>query len=607
MCDHRIENVISRFIDGVKVSSVKELGGGAINRTYLAETDRGAFIVQSMNAFVFGDRLYKIEQNYRAFAEALNEARASEEITLEVPEWILTADGRYFWKEPDGTAWRVYPFIEGKPLRIDEPDVLICRYQAPSSSGVNIAEEQNTISEPCPDIVKDKPADSEMTGEQGFDADKDRAADNERIDEQGFDAIEVFARALAELHRILEHYRGKPEDVIPDFHRIDLYYLSYQDAVAKYERDHPDPARTNSYNADQYHKTSRAPEEKSVSENTDSSPARTDKEINDRHNNFTGSSDAKPDPARADSYNADLYHNTSRALEEKLFLGNSDTSPARSLARTTEERLASGNSDSSLTCKDKEIYDRHNNIASSSDAKPDPASAPRRDSFCEKLITENIDYIMNCCVAGGGSVIHGDTKIENVLFDVRRGKAAFIDLDTISAGTPLIDIADSVRSILSNGADRTDSVRSVLCNGGDSQAPAGTDIADSDRYKLSCGGDRACSSADQNSPVAGAASGGSPFQQKAAVTGSEIDIRVARRFIRAYYDAAGRAPSPEETESLRRTIIRMPFELGLRFYTDHLRGDTYFPVDRPDQNLVRARRQFSIFAALCAELTELRL
>ena len=36
------------------------------------------------------------------------------------------------------------------------------------------------------------------------------------------------------------------------------------------------------------------------------------------------------------------------------------------------------------------------------------------------------------------------------------------------------------------------------------------------------------------------------------------------------------------------------FELGLRFFTDHLRGDRYFRVSRPGENFDRARRQFSL-------------
>jgi hypothetical protein len=44
----------------------------------------------------------------------------------------------------------------------------------------------------------------------------------------------------------------------------------------------------------------------------------------------------------------------------------------------------------------------------------------------------------------------------------------------------------------------------------------------------------------------------------------------------------------------------LAFELGLRFLTDHLEGDRYFAVDRPEANRERARRQFRLAAALAA-------
>ena len=36
------------------------------------------------------------------------------------------------------------------------------------------------------------------------------------------------------------------------------------------------------------------------------------------------------------------------------------------------------------------------------------------------------------------------------------------------------------------------------------------------------------------------------------------------------------------------------FIMALRFLTDYINGDTYFRVDRPDHNLVRARNQMRL-------------
>jgi hypothetical protein len=42
----------------------------------------------------------------------------------------------------------------------------------------------------------------------------------------------------------------------------------------------------------------------------------------------------------------------------------------------------------------------------------------------------------------------------------------------------------------------------------------------------------------------------------------------------------------------------LPFELGLRFLTDHLAGNVYFKVQAPGQNLERALGQFRLSASV---------
>lgn len=48
----------------------------------------------------------------------------------------------------------------------------------------------------------------------------------------------------------------------------------------------------------------------------------------------------------------------------------------------------------------------------------------------------------------------------------------------------------------------------------------------------------------------------------------------------------------------------LAFMLALRFYTDHLRGDTYFNVAYRGENLERAERQYALFLALRSARTE---
>ena len=54
--------------------------------------------------------------------------------------------------------------------------------------------------------------------------------------------------------------------------------------------------------------------------------------------------------------------------------------------------------------------------------------------------------------------------------------------------------------------------------------------------------------------------------------------------------------SGEDIDCLFDGIRVMPFELGLRFLTDHLQGDRYFKIDRPGRNLDKARVQFALVA-----------
>jgi len=50
----------------------------------------------------------------------------------------------------------------------------------------------------------------------------------------------------------------------------------------------------------------------------------------------------------------------------------------------------------------------------------------------------------------------------------------------------------------------------------------------------------------------------------------------------------------------------MTLENGLRFLADHLKGDKYFRIHRPGQNLDRARAQFALLKDMEAHQQEMR-
>jgi hypothetical protein len=56
--------------------------------------------------------------------------------------------------------------------------------------------------------------------------------------------------------------------------------------------------------------------------------------------------------------------------------------------------------------------------------------------------------------------------------------------------------------------------------------------------------------------------------------------------------------TPADLEAIPDAIALLPFELGLRFLTDHLAGDVYFRTERPGHNLDRALVQFRLAASV---------
>jgi hypothetical protein len=65
-----------------------------------------------------------------------------------------------------------------------------------------------------------------------------------------------------------------------------------------------------------------------------------------------------------------------------------------------------------------------------------------------------------------------------------------------------------------------------------------------------------------------------------------------------YLSAAGPILSEAEKRHLAFSARLIVFEIGLRFLTDHIEGDSYFKVHRPGHNLDRCRTQFKMVRVL---------
>ena len=73
-----------------------------------------------------------------------------------------------------------------------------------------------------------------------------------------------------------------------------------------------------------------------------------------------------------------------------------------------------------------------------------------------------------------------------------------------------------------------------------------------------------------------------------------FDLDTARAILRGYAAEAREFLTTEDYDYLYDAIRLIPFELGLRFLTDHFAGNCYFKVTQPGQNLLRARVQFRL-------------
>jgi len=133
-------------------------------------------------------------------------------------------------------------------------------------------------------------------------------------------------------------------------------------------------------------------------------------------------------------------------------------------------------------------------------------------------------------------VVHNDPKVNNIMIrrDTREA-LCMLDLDTVKPGIVHFDVGDCVRSCAN---------------------PAGEDA-----------------------------------ENLGEVT---FDLPLYEAVTRGYLREAAGFLTKEEIELLPASVKVITFELGLRFLTDYLRGDTYFRIRYPDHNLHRSRVQFRL-------------
>lgn len=80
-----------------------------------------------------------------------------------------------------------------------------------------------------------------------------------------------------------------------------------------------------------------------------------------------------------------------------------------------------------------------------------------------------------------------------------------------------------------------------------------------------------------------------------------FDLDTCAAILRAYLTEARHFFTTSDYDFLYPAIRLLPFELGLRFYTDFLQDNRYFKVAAPEQNLQRAIQQFRLCTDIMAK------
>jgi hypothetical protein len=86
----------------------------------------------------------------------------------------------------------------------------------------------------------------------------------------------------------------------------------------------------------------------------------------------------------------------------------------------------------------------------------------------------------------------------------------------------------------------------------------------------------------------------------------QFDPVLAKALLEGYLAVARAFFDEADFEFLPDSVRLLAFELGLRFFTDHLEDDVYFKVSRRGQNLARALVQFRLAQSIDECFDDLR-
>jgi thiamine kinase-like enzyme len=143
-------------------------------------------------------------------------------------------------------------------------------------------------------------------------------------------------------------------------------------------------------------------------------------------------------------------------------------------------------------------------------------------------------------------VVHHDTKINNVLYNIEGKALCVIDLDTVMPGYVHDDFGDSIRTFTNTGEE---------------------DDVDLNRVSM--------------------------------------NIDYYKAYATGFLEAAGKMLNLQEKQNLALSARIMTYMQALRFLTDYLNGDVYYRIHHPGQNLQRARAQIKLLMSMEEQYVEM--
>ncbi|MEH2181956.1 phosphotransferase enzyme family protein [Nostoc sp.] len=182
-------------------------------------------------------------------------------------------------------------------------------------------------------------------------------------------------------------------------------------------------------------------------------------------------------------------------------------------------------------------------------------SAPQSSevNYCLQFVSDRqtFAHILENAKAEGKlplRLMHGDPKINNVMFDIVTQQAvSVIDLDTVKPGLVHYDIGDCLRSGCNPAGEETENWESIY-----------------------------------------------------------FDTDLCQEILQGYLAVAKAFLTENDYAYIYDAIRLITFELGLRFFADYLAGNVYFKIKHPEHNLARAIVQFKLTESIESQETQIR-